>query len=65
MAIGALHSGQLKSVRAASITFEASRSSIHERMNSISPHSEYIPKSKILAEFEEGVLIKYLMDKDD
>ena len=65
MAIDAIRSNRVKSIRAAFTIFGASRSSIQDRINGKIPPSECTPNSKILNLFEEEVLVKYLLDKDD
>ena len=38
---------------------------MQDRKYGKTPHSEFPPNSTILAEFEEEVLTKYLLDKDN
>ena len=65
MAIDAIRSGRIKSLRSAEATFGVSKTSINNRMNGRISRSECLPNSTILTVFEEEVLVKYPLDKDD
>ena len=65
MAVAAIRSGQIESLRSAEAILGAPKSTIATRINGISHRSECTPNSKILSLFEEEVLVKYLLDKDD
>ena len=65
MAINAIESGQIKSLRSASSIFGVSKDTVRRRLNGMTSRSDYTPSSKILSVFEEEVLVKHILDKDD
>ena len=65
MAIDAIRSGQIKSLRNAETISGVSKTTIAARIEGRTSRSEYTPKSKILTLIEEEVLHKYLLDRDD
>ena len=65
IAIDAIRSGHVKSLRSAETIFGISKTSITARMKGRTPRCECAPRSKILNLIEEEVLLKYLLDRDD
>ena len=65
MAIDAIHSGREQSIGSASTTFTVKKSTLANRMKGIPSRNDCRPNSTILSIFEERVLCKYLLDRDD
>ena len=65
LAINALNSSRVKSIRSAERTFRASKTTVINRIKGRIPRTEFVPKSRILTILEEQELVKYLLDRDD
>ena len=65
LAINALNSSRVKSIRSVETIFGVSKATIIGRIKGRVPRSEFIPKSRILTTFEEDSLVQYLVDRNN
>src|SRR5437764_3019485 len=65
MAIDALRTDQKLSVCSAAKIYDVPETTLHSRMKGAKPKTESRPKTQLLNELEEKVLVQHILDLDD
>ena len=64
LAVSAINTGQIKSVRRAAATFNVPETTLRRRLNGTQSRHDCQPKSKNLTKLEEEVVIEHILDLD-
>lgn len=64
LAIQAIDSGGISSVRKAALLFNVSRTTLKRRMDGIRARRDCVPNSSILTKLEEEAIVRYIIDLD-
>ncbi|KFY92912.1 hypothetical protein V498_04671 [Pseudogymnoascus sp. VKM F-4517 (FW-2822)] len=64
LAITALKEGNIKSIRAAAMSYNVLFESLRARLNGVTSRRDSTPNSRKLTSYEESALVKYILDLD-
>ena len=64
LAIEALKEGNIKSIRAAAMSYDVPFESLHTRLNGVTSRRDSTPNLRRLTPYEETALVQYILDLD-
>ncbi|KFY79439.1 hypothetical protein V499_01568 [Pseudogymnoascus sp. VKM F-103] len=64
LAITALKEGNIKSIRAAAMSYDVPFESLRARLNGVTSRRDSTPNSRKLTLYEESALVQYILDLD-
>ena len=64
LAITALKEGNIKSIRAAAMSYDVPFESLRARLNGVTSWRDSTPNSRKLTSYEESALVQYILDLD-
>ncbi|KFY78524.1 hypothetical protein V499_02327 [Pseudogymnoascus sp. VKM F-103] len=64
LAIKAIKEGNIKSIRAAAMSYDVPFESLRTRLNGVTSRRDSTPNSRKLTPYEESALVQYILDLD-